>query len=236
MLNAIKRWAPLMSLIILLGLFLHFKLYHYLSFENLKTHRVLLLAWADQHLILTLFSFMLMYIIGVASSLPGALFLTLIGGFLFGPWVGTLTVVISATLGAMLVYLAVKLALRDWVAKRNAKWLKSMEQGFKNNALSYLLFLRLVPVFPFFLVNIIPALLGVPLSTFMIGTFFGIMPGSFIYVLVGNGLGHVFDTNSTPNISILTDPTLIGPLIALALLALVPIGYRKMRRSSNSLD
>tara|TARA_R110000868_G_scaffold387972_1_gene656726 strand:+ start:704 stop:1411 length:708 start_codon:yes stop_codon:yes gene_type:complete len=233
MLNALKRWAPLMSLIMLLGIFLHFKLYHYLSFESLKTHRVLLLAWADQHLILAVLSFMLMYIIGVASSMPGAFFLTFIGGFLFGPWLGTLTVVISATLGAMFVYLAVKLALRDWVAKRNAKWLKSMEQGFKNNALSYLLFLRLVPVFPFFLVNIIPALLGVPLSTFMIGTFFGIMPGSFIYVLVGNGLGHVFDTNSTPNISILTDPALLGPLLALALLALVPMVCRHIKQRRN---
>jgi len=226
----IKRWAPLTVLIILLGVFLHFQLYRYLSFESLKLHRSSLLAWTDQHLILAILSFMLIYIIGVASSMPGAFFLTFMGGFLFGPRLGTLTVVISATLGAILVYLAVKLALRDWVAKRSAKWLKSMEKGFKKNALSYLLFLRLVPVFPFFLVNIVPALLGVPLSTFIIGTFFGIIPGSFIYVLVGNGLGHVFDTNSTPNISILTDPALLGPLIGLALLALVPIGYRQLKQ------
>ncbi|MDF1684941.1 MAG: TVP38/TMEM64 family protein [Legionellaceae bacterium] len=230
MLKYIKRWAPLTILIILLALFLRFQLYHYLSFESLKLHRVSLLAWTDQHLILAILSFMLMYIIGVASSMPGAFFLTFIGGFLFGPFLGTLTVVISATLGAIFVYLAVKLAFREWVAKRNAQWLKSMEQGFKKNALSYLLFLRLVPVFPFFLVNIIPALLGVPLSTFIIGTFFGIIPGSFIYVLVGNGLGHVFDTNSTPNISILTDPALLGPLIGLALLALVPMVYRHIQQ------
>ena len=229
----IKRWAPLTVLIILLGVFLHFKLYHYLSFESLKLHRSSLLAWTEQHLVLAILSFMLMYIIGVASSMPGAFFLTFIGGFLFGPLLGTLTVVISATLGAILVYLAVKLAFRDWVAKRNAKWLRSMEKGFKQNALSYLLFLRLVPIFPFFLVNIVPALLGVPLSTFTIGTLFGIIPGSFVYVLVGNGLGHVFDANSTPNISILTDPALFGPLIGLALLALVPIGYRHLKKQKD---
>jgi len=236
MMNYIKRWGLLVVLIVLLGLFIHFKLYHYLSFKSLKLHRSSLLTWTDQHLMLALGSFMLMYIIGVASSMPGAFFLTFVGGFLFGPVLGTLTVVISATLGATLVYLAVKLALRDWVAKRNAKWLKFMENGFKDHALSYLLFLRLVPVFPFFLINIVPALLGVSLSTFVVGTFIGIIPGSFIYVLVGNGLGHVFDTNATPNISILADPALFGPLIALALLALIPIGYRhfKSRKGVNS--
>ena len=226
----IKRWAPFTALIMLLGVCLHFELYQYLSFQNLKLHRAILLAWTEQHLVFAILSFILMYIIGVASSMPGAFFLTFIGGFLFGPLLGTLTVVISATLGAVLVYLAVKLALRDWVAKRNAKWLKSMEKGFKQDALSYLLFLRLVPLFPFFLVNIVPALLGVPLRTFVIGTFFGIIPGTFVYVLVGHGLGHIFDTNSTPNISILTDPALLAPLIALALLALVPIGYRKFKQ------
>ena len=230
MIRYIKRWAPLTVLIVLLGLFLHFQLYHYLSFTSLKIHRSALLAWTEQHLMLAILGFMLMYIIGVASSMPGAFFLTFVGGFLFGPWLGTLSVIISATLGATLVYLAVKLALRDWVTKRSAKWLKSMEKGFKDNALSYLLFLRLVPIFPFFLVNIVPALLGVPLATFIIGTFLGIIPGTFVYVLVGNGLGHVFDTNATPNLSILSDPVLLGPLIALALLALVPIAYQRFKQ------
>lgn len=228
-LKYIKRWAPLTSLLILLAMCMHFQLYHYLSFESLKKHRSILLNFTQQHQLLAIISFMLAYIIGVASSMPGAFFLTIIGGFLFGPFQGTLMVVISATLGAVLVYLAVKLALRDWVAKRHARWLKAMEQGFKQNALSYLLFLRLVPIFPFFLVNIIPALLGISLRVFMLGTFFGIIPGSLVYVLVGHGLGHVFDTHSTPNLSILTDPTLLGPLVALALLALVPIAYQKFK-------
>ncbi|MDF1827541.1 MAG: TVP38/TMEM64 family protein [Legionellaceae bacterium] len=228
-LKHIKRWAPLTSLLILLGILIYFRVDHYLSFESLKQHRADLLAFAAQHHVLAILSFMLMYIIGVATAMPGAFFLTIIGGFLFGPFQGTLMVVISATLGAVLVYLAVKLALRDWVAKRHTRWLKAMEQGFKQNALSYLLFLRLVPIFPFFLVNIVPALLGISLRIFMLGTFFGIIPGSLIYVLVGHGLGHVFDTHSTPNLSLFTDPMLLGPLVALGLLALVPMAYQKFK-------
>lgn len=172
--NHIKRWAPLTILLMIFALFFYFELYHYLSFASLKLHRITLIAWTEQHHMLAILSFILMYIIGVASSMPGAFFLTFVGGFLFGPWLGTIAVMIGATLGATLVYLAVRLALRDWVTKRSAKWLKSMEKGFKDNALSYLLFLRLVPVFPFFLVNIVPALLGVPLSTFIVGTCVGI--------------------------------------------------------------
>lgn len=226
----LKRWAPLMILLMLLAICVYFKLYLYLSFESLKIHRMSLLAFTTQHQFLAIISFIIVYIIGVASAMPGAFFLTIMGGFLFGPLRGTLMVVMSATLGATLVYLAVRLALREWVETRHARWLKVMEQGFQENALSYLLFLRLVPIFPFFLVNIIPALLGIPLKTFVVGTLIGIIPGSLVYVLVGHGLGHVFDTHSTPNFGIFSDPLLLGPLIALALLALVPVGYQKLKR------
>ncbi|MCH9718191.1 MAG: VTT domain-containing protein [Gammaproteobacteria bacterium] len=167
--------------------------------------------------------------LAVAASIPGAWFLTLIAGFLFGPILGTFVVVFSATMGAFFVYLAVKFALRDWIAQKTTKWLKLMEKGFQDNAFSYLFFLRLVPVFPFWLINIIPALLGVPLRTFIGATFLGIIPGSFVYVLVGNSLGHVFDANQTPNLDILKDPILFLPLVALGLLTLVPILYRRFK-------
>ena len=230
MLKNIKRWTPLIVLLILLGLFFYFQLYRYLSFESLKVNRALLLAWSEQHLIWVVLGFIGVYTISVACSVPGATFLTLAGGFLFGPWLGTLWVVISATLGAFIVFLAVELALRDWVAKKAAKWLKTMEQGFQHNAFSYLLFLRLVPLFPFWLVNIVPALLGISKRTFVIATLIGIIPGSFVYVLVGNGLGHVFDANETPNLGIIFDPKVLIPLLALALLSLVPVIYKLIQR------
>jgi len=228
--HSLKRWILLIVLLILLGLFFYFQLYRYLSFESLKANRALLLAWSEQHLIWVVLGFIGVYTISVACSVPGATFLTLAGGFLFGPWLGTLWVVLSATLGAFIVFLAVKLALRDWVAKKAAKWLKTMEQGFQHNAFSYLLFLRLVPLFPFWLINIVPALLGVSKRTFVIATLVGIIPGSFVYVLVGNGLGHVFDANETPNLGIIFDPKVLIPLLALALLSLVPVIYKLIQR------
>lgn len=109
-----------------------------------------------------------------------------------------------------------------------------MQQGFQENAFSYLLFLRLVPIFPFWLVNIVPALLGISKQTFVIATFLGIIPGSFIYVLVGNGLGHVLDANKTPNLRIIFDPEVLIPLLALALISLIPVGYKHFKNKKKS--
>jgi uncharacterized membrane protein YdjX (TVP38/TMEM64 family) len=104
-----------------------------------------------------------------------------------------------------------------------------MEQGFRDNALSYLLFLRLIPLFPFWLVNLVPAFLGVPLWTYVIGTFFGIMPGSIVYTSVGNGLGAVFDQGRTPDLSIIFKPEILLPIIGLAVLSLVPVAYKAIK-------
>jgi uncharacterized membrane protein YdjX (TVP38/TMEM64 family) len=189
----IKRWGLFFLLSGLLGLFLYFRLYRYLSFENLKLHRMILINWAHQHFFQAISSFMAIYTLTVAISVPGAAFLTLVAGFLFGPLAGTIAVILSATLGAFIIFLAVDLALREWVIQKTAKWNRSMENGFQDNAFSYLLFLRLVPLFPFWLVNIIPALLGVSKYTFVSATILGIIPGAFVYVMMGNGLGHVLD-------------------------------------------
>jgi uncharacterized membrane protein YdjX (TVP38/TMEM64 family) len=231
MLKYVQRFGPILLLGLLFVIFFYFRLDSYLSFESLKLNRALLVTWTEQHHIASLLIFALIYMLAVAISIPGAWFLTLTAGFLFGPMLGTAVVICSATLGAFMVYLAVKYALRDWVATKTTRWLKSMEQGFQDNAFSYLLFLRLVPLFPFWLVNIVPALLGIPTRTYITATFIGIIPGSFVYVLVGNGLGHVFDANQTPNLAILKDPVILLPLIALALLALIPIIYKKFKKT-----
>lgn len=117
--------------------------------------------------------------------------------------------------------------------KKTSRWIKGMEQGFKDNAFSYLLVLRLVPLFPFWLVNIVPALLGVSKRTFVFATFMGIIPGSFVYVLVGNGLGHIFDANQTPDLSIIFDAKVLLPLLGLALLSLLPVVYKFVKRKKN---
>ena len=109
-----------------------------------------------------------------------------------------------------------------------------MEDGFRENALSYLLFLRLIPLFPFWLVNLVPAFLGVSTLTYVIGTFFGIIPGTFVFASVGNGLGAVLDAGQDPDLGIIFKPEILGPLIALAVISLLPIGYKKYQARKKS--
>ncbi len=225
--SQLKQWLPLLLILIVLTLVFSTGLHQYLSFESLKNHRALLIAWTNEHVLLSAFSFMVIYTVAVAVSVPGAVFLTLAGGFLFGPIFGTILVVLSATMGSILLYFAVKTSLGDWFAHKATGWVSRMRQGFQENAFSYLLFLRLVPLFPFWVVNIVPAILGVNPVTFIAATFLGIMPGSLVYVLLGNGLNHVFATHQQPNFGIILDPILFYPLLALASLSLLPVIYRK---------
>jgi uncharacterized membrane protein YdjX (TVP38/TMEM64 family) len=176
--------------------------------------------------------FIIGYIVAVALSLPGAIWLTISGGFLFGTLFGTLYAVAAATIGAALVFILARYALGDYLRSKAGPTVRKMESGFRKNALSYLLFLRLTPVFPFWLVNLAAAFLGVRLSTFIIGTLFGIIPLSAIYASMGNGLGAVIDAGQLPDLSILYDPTIVGPLIGLAILALLPVAYKSIKAGS----
>lgn len=227
---SIKQWLPLVILLIGLGVFFYLNLDRYLTFSVLKQHHQTLLSWTETHYFLAVLIYIISYCLAVAISIPGATFLTLIGGFLFGIIFGTLYVLISATLGATFIFLAVRIALEPWMAKKTNLWIAKMRGGFQEGAFQYLLFLRLVPLFPFWVVNIVPALLGVRTRTFMIATFLGIIPGSIVYVTLGNGLGHIFDQNQTPNLGIIFDPPVLLPLLGLAFLSLVPIMYKWMKR------
>lgn len=226
----LKRFIPLLLLIILFFLFYYFKLYTYFTFESLKAHREFILIYKKAHFFLLLFVFMSAYTLMVAASIPGATLLTLASGFLFGPLLGTSLVVISATIGAFILFVTVQFAFRDWIKKKFSSRINLMKQGFQKNAFSYLLFLRLVPLFPFWLVNIVAAILDISKHIFLIATFVGIIPGSIIYVLVGNSLGYLMDANQKPNLYILFDPRILFPLLALALLSLLPIGYQYYRK------
>jgi uncharacterized membrane protein YdjX (TVP38/TMEM64 family) len=226
----IQRWLPLLILLGLLGIFFTFRLDRYLSFASLRDHRALLLFWTQSHFVLSSLLFMMCYTLSVAISIPGAVFLTLAGGFLFGVLWGVVLVVISATLGATLLFFAVRTALGEWLAQRASGWVSRMRQGFQHNAFSYLLTLRLIPLFPFWVVNIVPALLDVSAKTFITATLIGIIPGSFVYVLVGNGLSQVFAANQTPNLGIIFEPQVLGPLLALAALSLIPPLYQLINR------
>ncbi|MBV9521751.1 MAG: TVP38/TMEM64 family protein [Alphaproteobacteria bacterium] len=175
-------------------------------------------------------AFVVLYALLVAASIPGATFLTLVGGFLFGTALGAFCTLVGGTIGATLIFLLARTALGDVLRARAGPAMHRLEAGFRKNALFYLLFLRLVPLFPFFIVNLVPAFLGVPLRAFVIGTAIGIIPGTIIYAGVGSGLGAVFASGGTAKLQHVTsDPAVWGPLAALAFLSLVPIAYRSWR-------
>jgi uncharacterized membrane protein YdjX (TVP38/TMEM64 family) len=227
--SAIRRLAPLAILLIAIGAFFALGLHHYLSFETLRQHRETLLALVERQPLLAPLGFTAIYAAVIALSVPGGAILTIAGGFLFGIVPGTLCVLVGATAGATIVFLIARTALGESLRAKAGPRIRRMEEGFRQDALSYLLVLRLIPIFPFWLVNIVPAFLGVPVRTYVLGTLVGIIPGSLVYASVGNGLGAVFDAGGTPNLGIIFEPAILLPIVGLAVLALLPIAYRKFK-------
>lgn len=223
-----RKSIPLLILVIGLGIAYASGLLDLLSFEALRDHCQQLQDLVDRNPVLGVLSFILVYIVVVALSLPAGSLLTITGGLLFGTVAGTLYVVLAATIGATIVYLAARYAFHDYMHAKAGSAIRRMEQGFAENAMSYLMVLRLVPLFPFWLVNLVPALLGVKLRSFLIGTMVGIIPGTFVYASVGDGLDAVFDRGGMPNIGIIFEPRVLLPIIGLAVLALVPVMYKKI--------
>ncbi|MEZ5838482.1 MAG: TVP38/TMEM64 family protein [Geminicoccaceae bacterium] len=182
-----KRWIPLAILIACIGAAYVLDLQHYLTFDALRDHRQALQDVTRERPVVSAFIMVLVYAAATAVSVPGASFLTIAAGFLFGTWLGGMLAVSGATLGAVLVFLIARSSLGHGLRRRAGPWLARMERGFAENAMSYLLVLRLVPLFPFWLVNLVPAFLGVGLRTYTIATFIGIIPGGLVYASVGNG-------------------------------------------------
>lgn len=227
----VKRLLPLALLAVAIALVFATGLHRYVSFEALKENHERLAAFVDASPILAPLVYVLIYALVVALSIPGGAVMTIAGGFLFGVLYGTVLVVVGATLGATAIFLIAKTSLGETLRARAGPRVRRMEEGFRENALSYLLVLRLIPIFPFWLVNIVPALLGVGLGTYTLGTLLGIIPGSFVYASVGNGLGAVFESGGTPDFGVIFKPEVLLPILGLAALAILPILYRRIRRS-----
>ena len=223
-----RRLIPVLIFVAGLAAFFALGLERYLSIDALRQHRSVLRAWVETSGLLAALVFMVVYIVTVAFSLPGATVLSIASGFLFGAVCGTVLVLISATLGATILFSIARTILSEVLRARAGAWLPRLEAGFREHALSYLLVLRLVPIFPFFIINLVPAFLGVPLSTFILGTFLGIIPGSFVYATVGAGLGSVFDAGGTFTLRGVLTPQIVMALVGLAVLAMIPIVYKKL--------
>lgn len=188
---SIRKLLPLLLIVFCFAAYFLFDLGRFLSFQALSDNRDMLVSFVDRHYLTALLLYFLFYTVSVAASFPGGLLMTLCGGFLFGWIVAGSVTVVAATLGATALFMIASTSLGEPLRAKAGPRLAKLEKGFQENALNYLLFLRLVPAFPFWLVNIAPAFLGVPLSTYVIGTFVGIIPGTFVFAFLGGGLDSI---------------------------------------------
>jgi uncharacterized membrane protein YdjX (TVP38/TMEM64 family) len=221
-----RRLAPLALLVLILVLFFGLGLERYVSFAALREHRAALGQFVAAHGALAGLLYVVLYTVAVAASLPGGAVLSVAGGFLFGTVAGSAYVMIGATLGATGLFLAARSAFGDALRRRIGALGNRLARELTDNAFSYLLVLRLVPLFPFWLVNLVPAFAGVRLGTYVLATFIGIIPGTVVFVSIGSGLGAVFDRGGTPDLSLIFSFNILGPLVGLAVLALIPVAYR----------
>ena len=209
-----------------------FTLKDYLSFQALADNREALIAFRDANYLMTVLAFMAAYVVIVAFSLPGATIATLTGGFLFATFPGALFNVTAATIGATAIFLAARMGLGEKLgAKLEASEgkIKAIKDGIDENQWSMLFLIRLVPAVPFFVANLLPAFLEVPLRRFVISTFLGIIPGAVVYTSVGAGLGEVFAAGETPNLGIIFEPHILLPILGLCALAALPIVIKAIR-------
>ncbi|MDG1376831.1 MAG: VTT domain-containing protein [Yoonia sp.] len=229
--NALRRRLPL--LVILVGAALGaFFLRDYLTFETLKENREALLAVRDANYGLTVLAFIGAYILIVAFSLPGATIASLTGGFLFATFPGVLFNISSATIGATAIFMAARWGLGEKLAAKmdgSKGGVKKIKSAIDENQWEALFLIRLVPAVPFFMANLIPALVGVPLYRFVITTFLGIIPGTAVITSVGAGLGEVFARGETPNLGIIFEPAILLPVLGLSALAALPIFLKALR-------
>ncbi|MDG1170589.1 MAG: VTT domain-containing protein [Sulfitobacter sp.] len=206
-----------------------FTLQDHINFDALRDNREALLAFRDSNFALTVFGFIVFYILIVAFSLPGAAITSLTGGFLFGTLFGTLVNMTGATIGAIVIFQAARMGLGEALKARidaSEGLIARLKTGIDENQWSMLFFIRFVPAVPFFVANLIPAFLAVPLYRFAISTFLGIIPGTLVITSVGAGLGQVFETDEAPNLGIFFEPHILLPILGLTVLSLVPVAVK----------
>lgn len=218
-----KKLALLILVALLVALFLWLDLGRYLTLASLKANRQALADFYARHRLVTVAVFMVIYIVQTAMSLPGAAVLSLAAGAVFGAVMGTVYANIAATLGATLAFLVTRYLLHEAVQRTFGARLEKLNAELEARGLNYLLFLRLVPVFPFFLINLAAGLTRLPLRTFFIGTMIGIIPGGFVYCNAGASLASI---NSLGEIA---SPRVLGSFALLGLFALIPALYSKFK-------
>jgi uncharacterized membrane protein YdjX (TVP38/TMEM64 family) len=241
----LRRFAPVALIVLAMCIVFATGAYRQVSLETLVRHRMAIDAFIDAHPLAALAAFMAVYIVAVALSMPGASLLTISGGILFGTFVGAGATVIAATTGATIIFLVARGACGETLIRRAGPLAGKLAAGFRSDAFSYLLFLRLVPAFPFFLINLVPAIVGVKLPTFLGATAIGIIPATLAFSFLGSGLDSVIaaqekvfraclatgraDCQIQFDLGMIITPQLLAALVTLGLIALLPVVVKRLR-------
>ncbi len=229
--RASRLW-PLALIAVAVALAYAFGLHRYLSLDALAAHRAALVDLVAQRPVAAAMLYVAAYVGVVALSLPGGAVMTLAGGFLFGPWLGTALTVVGATVGACLLFLAARSALAPFVAERAGPLLERVRPGLERDGFFYLLSLRLIPVVPFWLANLAPALVGMRFFPYAAATAIGIVPGTAVFAGIGAGLGEILAQGGSPDLLVILSPGILLPLLGLAGLSLAGAWWRRRRGSA----
>jgi uncharacterized membrane protein YdjX (TVP38/TMEM64 family) len=241
----LRRFVPLALIVLAMVAVFATGTHRHLSIETLVRHRMAIDAFIDAHSAAAVGAYILIYIAAVALSIPGAIFLTISGGIVFGTLLGGLSALIGATIGATIIFLIARSACGEGLIRRAGPLAAKISDGFCANAFSYLLFLRLVPAFPFFLVNLAAALVGVKVRTFVLATAIGIVPATFAFAFLGDGLDSVLAAQAAAyrsciasgvadcrlhfDLAMIATPRLLAAFAVLGAIVLVPVLVKRLR-------
>jgi len=226
-----RRLAPLAVLVAGLAIFFVLGGPQYLQSDRAQPLLRAMDGWVQDNFQLAMLAYVIFYALAVSISMPGALWFTIGSGFLFGAIFGAGVAVLGATIGATIIFLAARYAFADWVRQRFPGYVKKLQDGFSRDAFSYIVILRLIPALPFFGINIAVALLNVPVRAYVLGTLVGVIPGAYVYATVGATIKQAA-SSGVPSLGELMTPELIGAMMAFAVLAVLPVIYRRMTGKS----
>lgn len=223
-----RRFAPLAALIALLAGVVIAALATGFDLSDLRARQQQVSAWVADNLILAIVIYTVIYALAVSISVPGAIWFTIGAGLLFGPFIGAGVAVVGSTIGATIIFLAVRHAFADQARARFGGWAAKLREGFSRDAFSYVLILRLIPILPFFGINIAAALLAIPLRAYVLGTLIGVAPLAYVYATAGAAAGNLAALDAPPGLVDVLTPPVIAALGVFALVAILPWAYRRM--------
>ena len=246
--NPIKKWGALSVIALLLGIGYWAGIFEHFGLSSFIKHRQDLGAFVDDNFFVAGLCFILLYAGLVAISFPGASFLTIASGFFFGGILGGTFAVVGATIGAVIIFIIAKTSFGDFLKEKAGPFVSKMVEGFKKNSFQYLLTLRLVPVFPFWVLNIVPALLDMKVKPYALATFIGIIPGTFTYAYIGTGMDSIIADvaekqpgcagagNCKLDLGSLVTPEILIAITMLGVISILPVIIKKIRGNKNVVD